>query len=98
MLSTPMKTLALVSSLASFISQVLAATCEVAGGTSDDTAAIKAALSSCNNGGTVSLSFDLAPDCLTHGEVRCSLIRLIRLERFCKRRLSPMLLLSLLEL
>ena len=31
-----------------------AATCTVAGGTADDTAAIKAALSTCNNGGTVS--------------------------------------------
>ena len=61
MLSISMKTLAWFSSLASLIPQVLAATCEVAGGTSDDTAAIKAALSSCNNGGTVSLSYDPYP-------------------------------------
>jgi galacturan 1,4-alpha-galacturonidase len=32
-----------------------ATTCEVAGGTSDDGPAIKAALASCNNGGTVVL-------------------------------------------
>jgi hypothetical protein len=32
-----------------------AATCEVAGGTADDGPAIKAALASCNNGGTVVL-------------------------------------------
>jgi hypothetical protein len=32
-----------------------AATCEVAGGTSDDGPAIKAALATCNNGGTVLL-------------------------------------------
>lgn len=33
----------------------LAAVCQVAGGTSDDSAAIKAALKACNNGGTVVL-------------------------------------------
>lgn len=44
----------LLSVLATLAGRAYAATCEVAGGTSDDTAAIKAALSSCNNGGTVS--------------------------------------------
>ncbi len=34
---------------------MLATTCEVVGGTSDDGPAIKAALTSCNNGGTVVL-------------------------------------------
>lgn len=44
------------------VTRVLAATCEVAGGTSDDGPAIKAALASCNNGGTVVLdkSYTLA--------------------------------------
>lgn len=37
------------------IQTAAAATCEVAGGTSDDGPAIKAALASCNNGGTVLL-------------------------------------------
>jgi hypothetical protein len=37
------------------ITSTNAATCEVAGGTSDDSAGIKAALASCNNGGTVVL-------------------------------------------
>ena len=37
------------------IRAVKAATCEVAGGTSDDGPAIKAALTTCNNGGTVLL-------------------------------------------
>ncbi|KAH7088790.1 pectin lyase-like protein [Paraphoma chrysanthemicola] len=40
---------------ASVASAAYAAVCEVAGGTSDDSAAIKAALKSCNNGGTVVL-------------------------------------------
>ena len=37
------------------IRSAIAATCEVAGGTSDDGPAIKAALTTCNNGGTVLL-------------------------------------------
>ena len=37
------------------VTSVIATTCEVAGGTSDDGPAIKAALASCNNGGTVVL-------------------------------------------
>lgn len=37
------------------IRSVTAATCDVAGGTSDDGPAIKAALTTCNNGGTVLL-------------------------------------------
>jgi galacturan 1,4-alpha-galacturonidase len=49
---TVLRTLALLS-LA--IRVVTAATCEVAGGTSDDGPAIKAALATCNNGGTVLL-------------------------------------------
>lgn len=46
--------LKLLSILAS-ATMALALTCEVAGGTSDDGPAIAAALSSCNNGGTVVL-------------------------------------------
>lgn len=41
--------------VASIASAAYAAVCEVPGGTSDDSAAIKAALKSCNNGGTVVL-------------------------------------------
>ena len=37
------------------IQTATAATCEVAGGTTDDGPAIKAALTTCNNGGTVLL-------------------------------------------
>jgi galacturan 1,4-alpha-galacturonidase len=40
---------------ASLVGAGYAAVCQVAGGTSDDSAAIKAALASCNNGGTVVL-------------------------------------------
>lgn len=40
---------------ASFVGTGYAAVCQVAGGTSDDSVAIKAALTSCNNGGTVVL-------------------------------------------
>jgi galacturan 1,4-alpha-galacturonidase len=42
-------------SILGFAVSALAATCEVAGGTSDDGPAIAAALSTCNNGGTVVL-------------------------------------------
>jgi hypothetical protein len=43
-------------SLLGFAARVTqSATCEVAGGTSDDGPAIKAALATCNNGGTVLL-------------------------------------------
>ena len=52
MSSAILRTLALLS-LA--IQTAVAATCEVAGGTSDDGPAIKAALATCNNGGTVLL-------------------------------------------
>jgi threonine dehydrogenase-like Zn-dependent dehydrogenase len=38
------------------VTSALAATCTVAGGTSDDGPAIKAALATCNNGGTVVLA------------------------------------------
>lgn len=41
--------------VASLAGASYAAVCHVAGGTSDDSAAIKAALASCNNGGTVVL-------------------------------------------
>lgn len=41
--------------VASLASAAYAAVCQVAGGTSDDSAAIRAALKSCNNGGTVVL-------------------------------------------
>jgi hypothetical protein len=41
--------------LGSAATSVAATTCEVAGGTADDGPAIKAALASCNNGGTVVL-------------------------------------------
>ncbi|KAH6612125.1 pectin lyase fold/virulence factor [Boeremia exigua] len=40
---------------ASLVSTGIAAICQVPGGTNDDSAAIKAALTSCNNGGTVVL-------------------------------------------
>lgn len=40
---------------ATLVSACWAAVCQVAGGTSDDSPAIKAALASCNNGGTVVL-------------------------------------------
>ena len=36
------------------VSSIAGLTCEVPGGTSDDAPAIKAALATCNNGGTVS--------------------------------------------
>jgi hypothetical protein len=39
--------------LAAAISSVAGLTCQVPGGTSDDGPAIKAALATCNNGGTV---------------------------------------------
>lgn len=42
--------------LACSIGSALSATCVVPGGTSDDAPAIKAALATCNNGGTVVLS------------------------------------------
>lgn len=42
-------------SVLGFAVSALAATCEVAGGTSDDGPAIAAAISTCNNGGTVVL-------------------------------------------
>ena len=38
-----------------FLGSASALTCEVAGGTSDDSSAIKAAFTQCNNGGTVSV-------------------------------------------
>lgn len=40
---------------ASLVGAAYAAVCQVAGGTSDDSAAIKTALKACNNGGTVVL-------------------------------------------
>jgi galacturan 1,4-alpha-galacturonidase len=42
-------------SLLGYAASALATTCQVTGGTSDDGPAIKAALTSCNNGGTVVL-------------------------------------------
>lgn len=41
--------------VASLVGAGYAAVCQVAGGTSDDSPAIKAALASCNNGGTIVL-------------------------------------------